>query len=108
MISLKRLLEQHIGGAMTGGPSPKPAFQIAGKSASEVHNYLVAIIKKNPQAAQDVLNTMKQRYKDLSLLQTYVESAKYNTVVDPKMGTYMIGPKMAELTQAFIDMMSKR
>lgn len=99
----KNLTEQHLGGAMG---SRTNTIDITGMSAAEVHKLLVGLIKKDSNRAKQAIATLAKKYSDVSLLQTYLDSYKYNTVVDPGMGVHMINPKQKALTQAFINSMT--
>ena len=106
MISLKKLLEQHLGGAMG---SRTNTITIDGMPAAEVHWMIVDLIKKDPARAKKVIVSLSKKLKpgqDLSLLQTYLDSYTRNTSIDSRIGTHMINAKNKALTQAFINSMT--
>lgn len=106
MISLKKLLEQHLGGAMG---SRTNTINIDGMPAAEVHWMIVDLIKKDPARAKTVIESLSKKVKpgqDVSLLQTYLDSYTRNTSMDSRMGNHMINAKNKTLTQAFINAMT--
>ena len=100
----KNLTEQqaHLGGLGMNTNT----ITIDGMPATEVHNLIVVLIKKNPTRAKAVIAKLAKTWTDVGLLQTYLDSYKYNTIVDPRMGVHMINPKQKALTQAFINDMT--
>lgn len=105
MISLKNLLEQHLGGFGTRTNT----IDITGMPYAEVHRIIVDLIKKDPARAKKVIASLTKTLKpgqDTSLLQTYLDSYTHNTSMDSKMGNHMINPKNKALTQAFINQMT--
>jgi hypothetical protein len=105
MISLKRLLEQHLGGL----GMRTNTVNIDGMKPTEVHWMIHDLVAKDPKRAAAVVAKIAKTLKagqDISLLQTYLDSNRMHTSMDSKIGAHMINPKNKAITQSFINQMT--
>ena len=100
----KNLSEQHLGGL----GMRKNTIDISTMSGAEVHWLIHDLVEDNPDRAAEVVDEIAKTLKpgqDVSLLQTYLDSAKWHTSME-NIGNHMVNPKNLAITQKFINHMT--